>query len=401
MRIFSGEIVINSQKVLINLAKIQLFLMIVYEGWYLQKYPAIPGVLQILALTIIFTTTIILLRNLDNGKNRVIKYWVFFGIYSLIAAIFVNASLSVVMDSLFTFFAFIAVVYCAGVVSRYTSDYAWFSRTILFVSLISAFCVLFDGAPYQNGLYYVITMGELNNPNNLGLVMSIGSFMVVFPERKPSLFGWIVRVAILFMFLIVTINTGSRSSVLCELAVIAVFIYTKIKSIEGTRDQRLMKKSAVMLTVVAASVVLLIFVTRNNDAGSAIRRLIENFNNESFTGRTELYDLAWEMYKKSPIFGIGYNCFATLSDVGYFTHSTYMELLACTGTIGFILFLAPVLSGTWRGIKAFKLDGGRAATILIMMLISGFFGIVYYNMVFLMVLYMEINRIPKKGDLVK
>ena len=54
----------------------------------------------------------------------------------------------------------------------------------------------------------------------------------------------------------------------------------------------------------------------------------------------------------------------------------------------------------WRdrfNAQTFNRDGGRSATILLLMLISGFFGIVYYNMVFLMVLYMEISRIPSRG----
>ena len=392
--LMSGGQVIKKNTVLVWLIKFQLVLMIIYEGWYLQKFTAISGLLQLLAVTII-GTTLLLMWNMTLRGNKSIIYWGIFGVYSLISAFIINADMTVVLDSIFTYFAFIAVVFCAGVVSRYTSDYSWFSKAILFVAVISAFCALFYGVLYKNGDYYVTTMSDRNNPNTLGLVMGIGTFMAVFPERPPRLLGWLIRIALLFVFLLVTVNTGSRSSLICELAVIAMFVYSKLKNAKGSLVDRIVRNTAIVLTVFISATVVISFFVSGNTTSSAVQRLVENFNSESFSGRTDLYDIAWEMYRENPISGIGYNCFASMSGHGYFTHSTYMELLACTGTIGFALFLWPVLTGTWRGVRAFKRDGGRSATILLMMLVSGFFGIVYYNMVFLMVLYIEILRIPK------
>lgn len=394
----NGQVIIKKNTLLVGIIKLQLVLMIVYEGWYLEKYTVVPGLLQVLAATIIGTTGLLLLTKMDSGRNKLVKYWIFFGIYSLFAALIVNAQMAVVLDSLFTYFAFVAVVYCAGVVSKYSSDYSWFSKAILLVSIISAFCALFYGVPYQNGQYFVTTMSDHNNPNTLGLLMGIGTFMAVFPEHKPRKFEWIVRISLLFVFLWVTFNTGSRSALLCELAVVIMFIYTRLKNAKGVARDRLSRNIAIVFGVLIAIAGVFYFVSDANVAGSAIRRLFENFNAESFSGRTDLYDAAWAIYIRYPIFGIGYNCFASLSSFGHFTHSTYMELLACTGTIGFLLFLAPVLKGAWRGIRAFKRDGGRAATILLMMLVSGLFGIVYYHMVFLMVLYIEITRVPDSWD---
>lgn len=379
---------------LIAFIKFQLVLMIIYEGWYLEKYTAIPGVLQLLAISIVGSTLLLLLSNPECGKNKLIKFWFSFGLYSIFASLVVDADMSIVLNSLFTFFSFISVVYCAGVISSYTSDYSWFSKAILLTSVISAFFALFYGVPYQNGAYFVTTMSEYNNPNNLGLLMCVGTFVALFPERNPRPFGWLARMVMLVAFLVVTVNTGSRSSLLCEVAVIILFLYARIKRMKGTATERLTKKIALIVSVFVIAIVVASFIGNANVSGSAIRRLVDKFNVESFSGRTVLYNLAWDMYKEHPIFGIGYNCFANMSGYGYFTHSTYMELLACTGSIGFILFMSPVLSGTVRGLRSFKKDEGRSTTILLMMLVSGLFGIVYYNMVFLMVLYLEISRIP-------
>jgi len=395
MLISNKQNVVKKDTSLASLLKFLLVLLMIYEGWYLEKYQAIPWLLQGLALAIIAITGLLLLNDESAGKNKIIGYWVFFGVYSVFAAVFVNADFSITMDALITYFAFIAVVFCAGVASKYTSSYKWFSNTVLFICILSAYFAIFHGFEYENGPYFVTTMSEFNNPNNLGLMMSIGTFVAVFPEHKPKFWGWVVRIFFSLVFLMVTVNTGSRSSVLCEVAVIVLFLYSQLKNMRGKSIDRLVKQ--ILLIVGTLCIAILVFnaINSNNTSESGIRRLVDKFNEDSFSGRTDLYDLAWIMYKENPVFGIGYNNFATASGYGYFTHSTYMELLACTGTIGFVLFLFPVFSSAWRGLRSMKKDGGRSATILLMMLVSGFFGIVYYNVIFLMIMYMEISRIPE------
>ena len=125
------------------LLKLELIIMILYEGWYLEKFSAIPLMLQGLSAMIIGTTGLLLLKNRSYGKDGIMKYWVFFGVYSLIAAMIINADMKIVSDSLFTYFAFVAIVFCGGVVSRYTSDYSWFSHAVLLVCIISAFLPCF------------------------------------------------------------------------------------------------------------------------------------------------------------------------------------------------------------------------------------------------------------------
>lgn len=397
MHMSGGQGRIRKNPQLVSIIKFLVVLMIIYEGWYLQKYNAIPLLLQGLAALIIVLTVVLLIMNTSCKINKLIVYWVIFGVYSLLAAIVVRANMSIVTDSIFTYLAFVAVIGCGGIVAKYTEDYSWFSKAVLLVSVLSAYFALFHAAPYKNGSYFVTTMGWRNNPNNLGLVMGIGTFILLFPERRVTKLGWVVRVFLAFVFFMVTVNTGSRSALVCDLAVIGMFIYSRLRTLKGTRADRLIKKALLIFAVLVVAVVAINMISAGNFSTSGIRRLLDKFNAKSFSGRTDLYDTAWEMYFEHPVFGIGYNCFASTSGYGYFTHSTYMELLACTGTIGFLLFLGPVFSGTLRGLRAFNRDGGRSATILLLILVSGFFGIVYYNMVFLMVLYMEISRIPPRG----
>ncbi len=368
--------------------------LLIYEGWYLEKYTAIPGVLQILALMIIGLTAILIMRHMKQAVNSTIVWWGVFGLYSLVSAWLIGANMYIVTDALFTYFSFIAVTYCAGVVSSYTKNYVWFSKTIMIVCMMCAVSALSNGVQYKNGEHYVITMSNHNNPNTLGLIMAIGIFILLFYERNNGLIGRILRIIFAGIFFIVTVNTGSRSALLCAVAVIGIYIYSLLKNTNGKILVRILKRMFVIIAVCSVVMIAVQYLLENNISGSGINRLFEKMNGDSFSGRTDLYVVAWQMFLDNMLFGVGYKCFASLGGFGYYTHSTYIELLSCTGIIGFVLFMVPIISGLKNAIRFFKNDNGRGVTILMMMIVSGFFGIVYYGMVFLMVLYMEMNRIP-------
>ena len=167
-------------------------------------------------------------------------------------------------------------------------------------------------------------------------------------------------------------------------------LYSHLKNTSGNAVNRFIKRAALILACMSAFLVIVNTVASFSGSGTALNRLIERFNSDSFGGRTELYDAAWEIFMQHPIVGIGYNCFRVVGGYGYFTHSTYMELLACTGIVGFILFMGPVLSGLKYAMYSMPENQGSKIILLAMLLLSGFFGIVFYNIVFMMVLYLII-----------
>ena len=371
--------------------KILLTILLIYEEWYLEKYSAIPYVLQILAVLIVGFTFLYSYGSLSYYiSNKSFLAWLFFGVFAALNALLFSAEPSYAFNSLGTYFSFLAISFCAGVVSQKTCDLEWLRRAMIIVSCMCAFSAIFYGQPYKNGLYYVTTMSQNNNPNNLGLMMSIGIFFMLMPRKKQSAFAWIVRTLLSASFVYVVVNTGSRSSLLCCVTVVAFSLYSHMKNTSGNAVNRYIKRAALILACMSALLVIVNTVASFSGSGTALNRLIERFNSDSFGGRTELYDAAWEIFLQHPIVGIGYNCFRVLGGYGYFTHSTYMELLACTGIVGFILFLGPVLSGLKYAIYSMPENRGSKIILLAMLLLSGFFGIVFYNIVFMMVLYLII-----------
>jgi len=109
---------------------------------------------------------------------------------------------------------------------------------------------------------------------------------------------------------------------------------------------------------------------------------LSDFNESN--GRSELWGVAVQMWQDNPVAGVGLQAFVDNAD-GYVrelgslefaeflteqpkvVHNTYLELLAETGLVGLILFVA-VIAGTlraaWRAAALFELIGDRAMATL-------------------------------------
>ena len=76
--------------------------------------------------------------------------------------------------------------------------------------------------------------------------------------------------------------------------------------------------------------------------------------------RLGFYKEAWDHFKTHPVFGIGYNQFRVYNAGGYYSHSTYAEILADGGVVGIILFFAPHIWCVLNLIKIAKKYAGNS-----------------------------------------
>lgn len=381
----------------IDISKILITVLIVYEQWYLYKFGPISNLLQILAVLIVIVTVCASSSSLIRlVKERTFAFWMVFGVTSLINAILFSSYTRQALSSLQTYFSFLIVCLCAGVVSVHDNSRSWFQYALIIVCVLCAYSTITSPYLYRNEGYYVITMSSLNNPNNLGFMMSIGIFALMLPEKKPKKIGWIIRGALALVFMYVIVNTGSRSSLLCGAAVLFLSLYFNYKFSEGTGIAKALKRVSIILVIIIGILFAIHMISKSGGSGNGLSRLLERFNRNAFSDRGGLYIIAWDIFKAHFLVGVGYDCFALFSGKGIFTHSTYMELLSCTGIVGTFLFLYPVIRGMRDAIASVREDNGNKLTILIMMLISGLFGITYYTIVFMMTLYLYL--LPIKPD---
>ena len=380
---------------LIYTLKFLISILLIYEGWYIEKYGPIPGLLQVLAVIIVVFTFLSSFGKKRTSKNihAIGIWWACFGVIALIVGQYVQYR-DVVNNALSTYFSFLLICFCVGSVAQYKDD-NWLPATMIVVTLLTAFSTTFSGYNYLNGGYAGITMGPNNNPNNLGMMMSIGVFYLLMPKQKQSIWKWMLRIILVGVYLNVIVNTGSRSGVLCLGAIIGFAVLFNFTYLRGSDASKILKRVSLGIACVAAVFLGLNYLQSIGSGTSGINRLLDNFNTKSFGGRTELYLIAFRIFLRKPIFGVGYYGFSVVSNLNYYSHSTYMELLSCTGIVGFLLFLGPVAKGVINSIKYRALDKGRSITLLVLFLAGGFFGILYYNLIFMMLMYWTIINMNK------
>ncbi len=367
-----------------------VFALIVYEGWYIEKFGAIPYLLQALVVLLVGFTFLKEIP-LFTGKIKLITPatgWFFFGLVAVFVAV-TKSYASSILDALFTYFSFFVVCVCTGIACK--QDDCLIRKAILTVVLLSIVSVLLDGYSYKNGAYYGITLGANNNPNTLGSVMTIGVYYIINPQKKATYLSWIWRILGAGICLFVVVQTGSRSGLLCYALAVAFTLFFQFLAYKEKTKSKRVKRLLIVFAIAVAGGFLWDYVNNMESGTTGVHRIFNEFRLDAFSGRTNLYAEAWEYFKQHPLFGIGYRRFEHLSKFD-FTHSTYMELLSCTGLVGFVLFFYPYARAIISAWQHRKTDMGRSFTILMVFAATGFFGIIYYNLVFMVVLYVEIIR---------
>lgn len=153
-----------------------------------------------------------------------------------------------------------------------------------------------------------------------------------FSIKKSKLSPIFTAVSLLQYALLLT--TGCRGAILfTTLALPAMLLYTIVKS---------QNKVAFGVTVCIAFAVAIFIVAY---FGEFVSQLITSIIGKGLdsAGRTEaLYPLAWETFKKWPIFGSGWDYrlgeFAHDNYTPYWYHSTFFQIMATMGTVGLIAF---------------------------------------------------------------
>lgn len=187
--------------------------------------------------------------------------------------------------------------------------------------------------------------GAIVSTNDIGSIMAYGCFAILFVfgrDKKSKLYQTIIKLAYIIAALVVISVAGSRKSFL---AIIILFILIFLlcgrdffKKMTWVRFFGILAFFAVAFFFVY-KYLLPDFEETNLFVRIAGRRA--DIAAESDEGRINLYIRALERFSDNFIFGIGYNNFDYLE--GIYTHSTFAEPLACSGIIGFLLYVGPYI----------------------------------------------------------
>ena len=179
------------------------------------------------------------------------------------------------------------------------------------------------GVPLSEGgrIQYV---GIFNDPNDLGLLFAACLPMAVFLGRPRAGAMRLVWLASALLLLYGIVLTNSRGALLAVLIIAGCYVWYRRGIV-----------TAGILGVIGLTVMKLVSSRMDElDAGE-----------ESAAGRVDAWYAGLEMFRDNPAFGVGAGNFTEYNELT--AHNSFVLVLAETGFVGFVTWLAFVGYGFW------------------------------------------------------
>jgi O-antigen ligase len=237
------------------------------------------------------------------------------------------------------------VIYHLLIVNLVTTRQRFHTFLFVFVLLIGWFAGSSVYA-YSHGEYYyagehlaraegVTSSG--GNPNELGLTLVSALPLVALLVLSGTSRDRLVGLAVAGMSVWAVIITGSRSSFLTMIALLAAFIFSK--------------KKRLLFLPIAAALLALVWAVTPPEYKQRYTSGVETRNqDESYLNRKLAWEAGWAMWKDYPLTGVGAGNFPNADGAKYWpnadpsrriwlnAHSLYLQLLAELGLFGVIAF---------------------------------------------------------------
>lgn len=349
---------------------------------------------------IIFSISLILLMiyyTKINKKITVFKFepmWYLFIIYFLLNMLYHSTYKNLYLLDVFIF------IFILGLIILLKIDYNYYiiSLKIIFVfSLVYSLSAIFQ---YINSDLYskiILPLFEHSQKEEVLRLYNYG-YYTGFTEQTAFLAGYLVfgigviitlyRTALISskwkcLFVLSTpillyalMLTGKRAHLL--FMVVSAILTLIVTSVIKKNFNKLVKLTGSIVMIIILSIVSLPKLLMNNNFFINNRLLhristsIEGFiSGEDITsGRVDLYAYSIELFKESPILGIGWREFSEFSvgminvDTGSHPHNIYLQLLTELGLLGFVIFLIPVVYIYFITIKSLKYISDNSSHII-------------------------------------
>ncbi len=170
-------------------------------------------------------------------------------------------------------------------------------------------------------------------------------------SRTETKKGRICSLLMVAFFMLCILLVGRRGEFIAAVAMIMIvsLIYCRIKFQK--------RHLFILLGAIAALVMLIICCWPLFEKIPFLHRYIRTFEKllsgaDITSGRLELWNMAWLLFLKNPVFGIGWGGFADHVSEGFRAlhgqdvmdvHNTYLQLLCETGIVGTVLILTPII----------------------------------------------------------
>lgn len=329
------------------LAKISIYVLFLnYYFAIIMRGSLIPYVTYLVygVLVLYFITS----SRIIWGKE--IKSWMIYLVLSIVTIVFAQNA-SYVIEGLIKFIQRLILIIAIADICKKEESVSFAASLLTGVAMACGIAILLNLSSVQGRLS--LENDASISVNDVGSLMAYGCFTVLLFSReifgKDSLKQLIAVVGTL-LFVVVIFLSGSRKAFLA-----VIILYTMLLG-AGTLK---IKSIPQLISIVLIGIVAWKFVDNNLLGMVSETSLFERIwgdgavNAEtSDESRISLYRLAIEDFIQHPLFGLGYNNYLYVHRV--YTHSTYVEPLACSGLIG-LFYLYPYMRIMMQQLQLIKI----------------------------------------------
>lgn len=181
-------------------------------------------------------------------------------------------------------------------------------------------------------------------------------------EEKGRKLNGINSLVTIGIFSLAALLIQKRGFIL-DVAIVIVLIRIFQLQREDLRTVKIQGQLRKTASVILIAILLVVVYNKVPLVHDSVDSLIDRFtsDDDTYSGRTELYSLAFSLYTGHELTGIGWGVFRLntvgffgRADVSYAVHNVYIQLLCETGIIGLISFLIPVIVSLLYAIKKYR-----------------------------------------------
>ena len=269
-----------------------------------------------------------------------IKCWFVYLVLSLVTVPFALDS-SVALDGLNKYWQRLTIIAIIAYICEQEKSVKFAIRLLAVTAIACAVSCLIMNTDISIKLE--MESGASISTNDIGSIMAFGVFAVLFAfglKDHKGLIKTIIKIGYIIAAASVIFIAGSRKSILAVLILFALlFLFCGRDFFKNMSTTQFV---LVTLLIIGAVVFVYYYLLPNVESTDMYQRVWgrkAEYANESDLGRIELYEKALKTFVDNTMFGTGFNNFSVIN-YGTYSHSTYVEPLACSGIIGF-LYLAP------------------------------------------------------------
>ena len=249
---------------------------------------------------------------------------------------------------------------------------------------------------------------SFTNINTIGMMSAISLVIVCsrIVNRQYS-----INMLFSIPCLVMVLASGSRKAfAILGIGIVMLFTLKAIKNGNSILDTML--KVMIIVAIVYLSSQIILSASTLRSVSAPMMRLFHYFGgsgatDESVRRRMNFFALGFQQFARTPLFGLGIGNSSLIIGRDTYLHSNYIELLACGGIVGFLIYYLPHIYIVKKMIQLrFVPNEGRdICVVLLLVLIICDFGQVSYfskeNYYYLMILFVHVQQLiyTKQEDL--